>query len=419
MGEFVTVEEAAAWLGVEYSTVYNLVRRGEIPAGKIGRIYRIRQRDLEEYFERQKQAVATRARQSQPLADREVRCGGCGSRIVSELSIAGRCERCDQPICQACWMIRKVRTCKSHQAEAAQGAASASGGSSVTGKAVRLGEGPAPKETPDEAIRRLRREGRAVIERGRGVVEEEAFLRSFAQRFEGVERLTDPLTGRELILRDARVKHAVSGGSGGDGDVPGNRGSVFRIKTGGWGRPITQVVVEGRFCSHPEAIAQRGYDAEPIDAQELLAMLNETSASAQKDGAFHVVLMGSPTGFSPQAVEAARGARKGSRFRDERVGYALCDLAGETVVLDEADERLWPFWAVLDPPRHEAKVAECVEAIGGQLARSGSVTLDEAVAQCGGEGSWVEAAMRRIASRGAHDLDDIEGIGLVLSTRNA
>jgi hypothetical protein len=151
----------------------------------------------------------------------------------------------------------------------------------------------------------------------------------------------------------------------------------------------------------------------------LLAILNETSAVAGKSGAFHVVLLGSPTGFAAEAVESALEAPKGSGLRDERVGYALHDLAGETVCLDERDERLWPFWAILDPPRHEAKVAECVEAINEQLARAGSVTLEEAVAICGGQGSWVEAAMRRIASGAERDLDEIEGIGLVLSTRNA
>lgn len=55
MSKFLTLEEAAERLGVEYKTVDRFVRQGELPAGKVGRVYRIREEDLDGYFERQKQ----------------------------------------------------------------------------------------------------------------------------------------------------------------------------------------------------------------------------------------------------------------------------------------------------------------------------------------------------------------------------
>jgi len=57
MGDkFLSIEEAAKLLGVDYKTIYRLVRSGEIPAARIGRVYRIKRKDLDEFFERYEDA---------------------------------------------------------------------------------------------------------------------------------------------------------------------------------------------------------------------------------------------------------------------------------------------------------------------------------------------------------------------------
>ena len=61
MKSYLSIQEAAENLGVEYKTVYRLVKQGEIPAGKIGRVFRIRREDLDAYFERQKAKVLNEA----------------------------------------------------------------------------------------------------------------------------------------------------------------------------------------------------------------------------------------------------------------------------------------------------------------------------------------------------------------------
>lgn len=48
-----TANEVAEQLRVSTMTVYRLVRRGELPAVRVGRNYRIRQRDLAAYLEGQ------------------------------------------------------------------------------------------------------------------------------------------------------------------------------------------------------------------------------------------------------------------------------------------------------------------------------------------------------------------------------
>jgi len=53
--KLLTRAEAQQVLRVSACTMFNLIRRQEIPAMKIGKSYRIRQSDLEHYISRQRQ----------------------------------------------------------------------------------------------------------------------------------------------------------------------------------------------------------------------------------------------------------------------------------------------------------------------------------------------------------------------------
>ncbi len=48
---FLTVSEVAALLRVSNMTVYRLIKAGEVRAVRVGKSYRIRQRDLEAYLD--------------------------------------------------------------------------------------------------------------------------------------------------------------------------------------------------------------------------------------------------------------------------------------------------------------------------------------------------------------------------------
>jgi len=103
MEELLTMEEAAKILRVDYKTVYRLVRSGELPAGRVGRVYRIKRGDLAAYFESSKKKVlAESGRALVPLED--LRCCVTGKRIVSELDIGGYASDTGEPICRKAWM---------------------------------------------------------------------------------------------------------------------------------------------------------------------------------------------------------------------------------------------------------------------------------------------------------------------------
>jgi len=111
MDEFLSIEDAAQVLGVEYKTVYRLVRDGQLPAGRIGRVYRIRKSDLDAFFERSKSVgIKGGERPLVPLEGK--RCCVTGKRIVSDLDIGGYAQDTGEPICKAAWDAGARRSVK-------------------------------------------------------------------------------------------------------------------------------------------------------------------------------------------------------------------------------------------------------------------------------------------------------------------
>lgn len=50
MKEILALKEVAQYLGLNKRTVYNLVRKGEIPGTRIGRQWRVKRESLDELF---------------------------------------------------------------------------------------------------------------------------------------------------------------------------------------------------------------------------------------------------------------------------------------------------------------------------------------------------------------------------------
>ena len=97
---FLSVEEVAEHLGVNYQLIYRLVRSGKLPAVRLGRVYRIRSDDLDAYLARNATAK-----------DEGFTCCACGNFFHSTLSQGGSSEKTGQPICFDCWSRKGVRSC--------------------------------------------------------------------------------------------------------------------------------------------------------------------------------------------------------------------------------------------------------------------------------------------------------------------
>lgn len=105
--EYKSLEEVADMLGVTYQLIYRLVRSGELPAARLGKLYRVSSSDLDAYLERSKCASASGGV-----------CSVCGTFYRTRDSLKNFCTEgdCGEPICFDCWTRLGIRTCKKHGA---------------------------------------------------------------------------------------------------------------------------------------------------------------------------------------------------------------------------------------------------------------------------------------------------------------
>ena len=105
--KYLSLEEVADQLGVNYQLVYRLVREGKLPAIRLGRVYRIDPDDLDAYLHQSKTTSAGTGGT----------CDCCGKSYTSRLSLPHHCLDCEAPICIDCWERRDIRQCREHGSE--------------------------------------------------------------------------------------------------------------------------------------------------------------------------------------------------------------------------------------------------------------------------------------------------------------
>ena len=106
--KFYSLEEVAELFGVNYQLIYKLVKNGELPSVRIGKMFRISAPQLKEYMDRQSQGTPASG-----IAEHI--CGLCGKKYFSALSISGKCKECGAPLCKACIENDKAEYCEIHQ----------------------------------------------------------------------------------------------------------------------------------------------------------------------------------------------------------------------------------------------------------------------------------------------------------------
>ena len=114
---FLSIQDTASLLALDYKTVYKMVISGQLPAGKLGGVYRIRRQDLDTFFEQQKAAISVG--RGLPAVQPTL-CAGCGRALRLPSLLGGKCQtpQCDLPLCTTCWGRKEARFCRDHLDEA-------------------------------------------------------------------------------------------------------------------------------------------------------------------------------------------------------------------------------------------------------------------------------------------------------------
>lgn len=472
MKAFVSIREAAEYLGVEYKTVYRLVKSGEIPAGKIGGVYRIKKEDLDEYFEKQKEKTLL---ESQATLLFKETCSCCRTGMVSRLSVAGRCEVCGEPICTTCWAIDGRRFCQEHQPLPSEPEArSASSDEALPGdqghcarcrriiphQGMIAGQCVHPScEEPlcrlcwqDEEDRfcaqhmpsrkdRLQR-ARAKLKQGKipALVSSEearqkelAFLSRFDLKVRQLNCVISPLQDRPLPVDSWDALHsstdlplpaslAFRQGVAAHHDrsdlVPCNCGSRYDIPvSGGKKRADSRkaLILEAVTYSHLPEFLARGFDTQPGSLPELVSLLDEYVHRSERENCPYLLGLASPTGWDEAAQAYIQNNTSGHSFRHRLLMPVLIDLARDGVVRNELDSRLVPFLPLFSPRLPDEEIQEVADLVVQKLVGRAGLSVSEIAEELMVAPETVLRAFHHLAEPGDYRLDDLPDIGVVIS----
>ena len=108
--KFYSLEEVAEIFGVNYQLIYKLVKTGELPSVRIGKMFRVSEAQLKAYMDSQSVGIPA-------SGENATVCSRCGRKYYSALSITGQCRECGAPLCRACVENDKAEFCEIHDKE--------------------------------------------------------------------------------------------------------------------------------------------------------------------------------------------------------------------------------------------------------------------------------------------------------------
>ena len=371
MSDFLSIKDAAAFLDVEYKTVYRLVTTGELPASRVGKLYRIDRQDLVAYLQSTKKTAAV----GTPVSPGDLLlCGNCGRVIPDPDLSGGQCSEraCDELLCTTCWG-RGQRTCRTHQ------------------------------PTTDEQLAQARQalaQGR--IDRIVTAIEarqrEQAFLARFEERVFGVAAIQHPLTGEVLQVKDWHDLRSYADESARLLDLLGvaylehtllavtpiNPGVRFDLAEGalGRGRPRQGLTLEARCVSDLAAFVSRKLVTEPSPLPVLMAHLNARQWEAEQANALFVSALAATAGWDQESVRYIAASPDGRSYRHRLLLPVLVDLHTGQLTYNSTDERLKGFAGLFNLAREVEQVLRVRRLVEGKIEaeyRRGGVTLNEIV----------------------------------------
>ena len=397
MKEFLSIKEVAEYLGVDYKTIYRLVQQAEIPAGKVGGIYRIRRQDVDAYFERQRLALSQQAARAA-----QIKCGRC-LRLLAPHEIAGTCTApdCEVPLCRACWEEDPDHRCRDHVLS--------------------------PEERLHQAEIRLKRGEIPLLLTSAEARRREVFYLSRVEaKLRAQDAIRHPLTGRSLRVRDwdaiesrtedlSRIREALDREATGAKDefMPTNPRRTYRL-----GRDLAlEAVVYSDLAAH----LRQGFVTRPTPATTLFEILTQTIGRAEEEDRLIVLGLAATAGWAEEAAALIQGDGAGQRpFHHRRVAPVLVDLAADRLIFNLTDGRLDRLAFLFSPQLEIDRVQEIMTAVQTLLqTRLGGVLLSEMVERERVPAQVVSTAFDRLADAGEYEVRDVDKTERLILRRSA
>lgn len=379
MKEFLSIKEVAEYLDVDYKTIYRLAMQGEIPAGKVGGVYRIRRREVEDYFERQQQALAQEAARWT-----QIKCGRC-LRALLPHEVASLCEEpnCDEPLCHSCWGEDPDHRCRAH----------------VLSREARLHQAQLQLERnlipcllTCEAAHRY----------------EFLYLSRIEAELQHRQTLPNLLTGDSLRISDwsnARTyveqlhhfQHVAVDSAKEDKTLrlPTNPRLGFQLTQG----LMLEIVVYSDLATH----LRLGFVTQPTSVSVLFELLSQAICRAEAESKMIVLALAATAGWERQAVDVVEGGGGKRSFYHHLVPLVLVDLTSDLLIYSHADERLDQIVDVFST-KSSLDVTQKVIGIVDNMMQAGrkGVLLSEIVEKTTISAADVSRAFEKMAATGAY-----------------
>jgi excisionase family DNA binding protein len=297
--EFLRIGDAARFLGVNRRTVYRWIWGGSLPAARVGGLYFIRKRDLED-------RLATGKPEPAESETRPLKCGYCFRLITSDLQIGEVCATpgCIEMICATC-LAGGVHHCTRHS--------------------------PTREQQIDAAKQRLQQgEMTLLVEAQHARLRELNFINRIEARISSMTTLIHPLTGEAIAIsgwaeliehHDQRVEvmrllNRVVLDSGMLAQFPYNAGLTARLpqpkkSRGGAEKAALPVEILVQALSRLDCMIRDGYDTQPLGLPDLATWLTSLGEKAQQEQKYTLALLVSTTGWDTPARQAIQGGGSG------------------------------------------------------------------------------------------------------------
>ncbi|GAP18529.1 helix-turn-helix domain-containing protein [Levilinea saccharolytica] len=398
--EYLKINEAAQFLGVNPRTVYRHIKTGKIPASMVGGLYLIRRSDLEAVLSESRLDQRAEVTPLHPV----LRCGSCYSILISESQIAATCaaESCEEILCASC-KIEGKRFCARHQ--------------------------PSAQDRLQTALQALARgEIPLVVRSGEARLREINFTERILTRLTGITTLIHPLDGSVITIQNWQTCLE-------QGD---HRADVMRLLNKVFldSQTIAQMPLNAWFTARPpqpkgtdgppveiqvntisrlQAHANNGFDSYPLDSQDLQAWLSRQIEEANTEQCFRLILLASTTGWDPSARRMiAASEQPGQAFVARRLLVYLFDLENGDLIYNEKDDRARIYAELFVPLLESEQIAEAVRAINNELLVYDSLTLEQAGRTLPFSKSVLKLAFQRMAQGDTYSIMEIPRLGMAL-----
>jgi len=406
--EYFSIQDAADRFGVDYKTIYRLVRAGEIRAGKVGGMYRIPRAELDAYFQAQMAQTASRGAKDEKAAVSEIgKCGYCLRLISTPEELGGRCavSECNAPICRECW-DKGIRYCMAH----------------IPGKDEYL-------EQAQQAL--ARGDISCLVTSLSARQTERAWIARYDERVRGIGSIFHPGTREVLRISDWMQYHFTEDATFDlmrllnvgfldrtvQATMPHNELSRYFINVGalGRGKPSQAFALEARCVGHLEAYVQHGFDTEPVTPDALALLLSDLEKWSDDAATTYIVGLGSFTGWQEGAMTHIV-SQDGHAYRHPRVLPCLIDLRTGAVHYNQADERLQGlgFAELFKLPLAAEEVANIREQVVKVMLSHAGLSLANLVHMLGQPETLVKRACEQLADTGRFKMVQDDDLGLVL-----